>query len=691
MISEVFIAILVTGVLWFSNGKAAVKTLSQNLSEEISRRVEDKINTLLDSARQHASSQADLFESGLIAIGSDNQQALTLAYQQSTLERNPGITTLFTCSPGGELVGLQREPDGGFTLLRSQAGKPGLAETFSTGEVLVDADFDATQRPWYQLAMEKSRSGWTPVYKFAGIPQLGLSAFDVHADGDEFRMISVCDLTLGPLNSFLSQLQTSENGQTAILDPEGFLVASSALDSVEEVKDKNGETVEYQRVKGLESKSPVIRESIRKLTVTFGDSSTWPEKGNLQFETEVGVIYLSWLSISLGGESRWINLLAIPRSDLTSETSQRTKTTAVAFLILILITIPLVWRTAEGITRPVMELNQGIDLISQFKIEDPENGLNFRPSRLRELSEMQMRMEGMQHALASFEKYVPSRVVRKLVTEDKIAVPGMEEATACIFFSDIVGFTEVAESLDPDLLVQLGGEYLEGMSQQIHQQGGIVDKFIGDAIMAFWIAEVDGKRVTAKACQAALLSQKSLVNLRKDWRRRDLPELRARIGLHTGPVRVGNIGSSTRLNYTILGDSVNLSSRLEGLNKIYGTEILVSEEVRSIARDEFHFRKLDQVSVKGRRKGGSVHELVCRTEEATQQQLDFSHQHEAALSEYISGDFEKAKNNFAELFKSYPDDRSIKIILDRCKDLIEQPPESWTGVISIDRNIKDNG
>ena len=267
----------------------------------------------------------------------------------------------------------------------------------------------------------------------------------------------------------------------------------------------------------------------------------------------------------------------------------------------------------------------------------------------------------------------------------------MEEAKACIFFSDIIGFTEVAESLDPDQLVKLGGEYLEGMSQRIHQQGGILDKFIGDAVMAFWIAELDGRRVTSKACHAALLSQESLKVLRQDWRSRNLPALRARIGLHTGPVRVGNIGSSTRLNYTILGDSVNLASRLEGLNKVYGTSIMASEEVRRIAGDEFHFRMLDQVAVKGRRQGGVIHELICRAEEATGKQREIAQIHESALEEYFAGNFTTALKRFKTIHDIEPDDRPAEILATRCEQLITEDPQDWDGVVSIDRNIKDNG
>lgn len=692
MISEVLVAILVTGFLWYSNGKSAVDTLSKQLSSEIELRIEERILTVLESAKSHSANQANVFSSQLIPLGSENQRELTYSYQKGVLKRNSHITTLFTCSPDGELFGIQRSDSGQYLKLQSTPGKPGLTETSPDGKVSFIANFDATVRPWFTEAMAKKKSGWTPVYRFSGIPQLGITHFEVNTDKDGVSLISACDLTLGPLNQFLSELDTTEHGQIALLDPKGILVASSALDSFKRLKSKSGEEASYRRVRGIESPTPIIREAVQHLTQIHSESpSTWPTSGTVEMSSEAGDIFLSWLMVELDEDQKWISLLAVPRSDLTMEVSERTRFTAIAFLILIVITAPLVWRTAEGITRPVMELNKGMDQIAQFKIEESDREHPPRPSRLRELNEMQSRMELMRHALTSFEKYVPSRVVRKLVTEDKIAVPGMEEAKACIFFSDIIGFTEVAESLDPDQLVQLGGEYLEGMSQQIHRQSGILDKFIGDAVMAFWIAEVDGRRVTSKACHAALQSQHRLKELRADWRQRNLPALRARIGLHTGPVRVGNIGSSTRLNYTILGDSVNLASRLEGLNKVYGTSIITSEEVHRIAAEDFHFRILDRVAVKGRRQGGTIYELVCPVGEASKEQIELAQMHEAALEEYFQGNFDQALNSFNSIRSLAPEDAPSQILVSRCEELIAHPPTEWAGVISIDRNIRDNG
>jgi adenylate cyclase len=227
------------------------------------------------------------------------------------------------------------------------------------------------------------------------------------------------------------------------------------------------------------------------------------------------------------------------------------------------------------------------------------------------------------------------------------------------------------------------------MSQQVLDHSGIVDKFIGDAVMAFWIAEVDGSRVTTAACRAALNSQRQLKLKRKEWKHRELPQLKARIGLHTGSVLVGNIGSHNRLNYTVLGDTVNLASRLEGLNRIYGTEIIVSEEIATIVAKEMHCRIIDHVAVKGRRKGGTIYELVCSLDQATEIQEEIAFLHDEALQLYKIGSFEIAAKAFSKLLAKHPADAPSKALLERCQNLAANPPESWPGYSSLDRNIKE--
>ncbi|MGE4632868.1 MAG: adenylate/guanylate cyclase domain-containing protein [Planctomycetota bacterium] len=683
MVGEIILAIGITGWLWYDNGNASVRSLTIDRCKEISARVESQIETLLATARNAAGAQIDFIKTDLVGLSSSGNRQRLLDYQMSFLRRHPYLTSIGLGITDGQLAAAQRDPDNTLKELYSDAGEDILYEKNLGEDVVESTPFVTTARPWFLKANEKRRPGWTEVYKFAGSPpQLGVSAFDLVTDDDsEIIAITICDITLGPVDEFLNQLYLTENGRSAVLDRNGLLIAISQGRSLNE--DEEGNLI---RVTAKSCDDQLIKETVLTLEQDLGDISEWPMAGSREITTQIGTVLLVWQTIRSQQDIDWISLIAIPSVDLIAGISERTRWTGIAFLLLILLTIPIVWRTAGGITRPVRELNIEMKQIARFEIE----GTSGKPSRLTELNQMQNRMEGMRHALASFEKYVPSRVVRQLVTEDRVAVPGMEEATSCIYFSDVVGFTTIAETLPPEQMVMLAGEYLQEMSHQVLEHSGIIDKFIGDAIMAFWIAEVDGTRVTARACQAALKSQKRLEELRSDWKKRDLPQLRARIGLHTGPVLVGNIGSQNRLNYTVLGDTVNLASRLEGLNRIYGTEIIVSAEVAQIVADEMHCRILDHVAVKGRRAGGAIYQLVCEQDQATDSQQTIAYLHAEALEKYEAGNFEDAASAFEEMHREFPDDSPAGILADRCKELIKHPPENWAGFTLLDKTIQDS-
>jgi len=211
-----------------------------------------------------------------------------------------------------------------------------------------------------------------------------------------------------------------------------------------------------------------------------------------------------------------------------------------------------------------------------------------------------------------FGKYVSPVVIDNLIKNpDKINLGG-EKRNITIFFSDIRGFTSISEKLEPEELVRLLNDYLTEMTSIIIKNQGLVDKFMGDAIMAFWGAPLDQPDHAEMACLSSLEMMDKLRELQKKWKKEGIPSFDIGIGLNSGDAIVGNMGSSNRFDYTAMGDNVNIASRLEGLNKIYGTNIIISENTYKIIKDKFKTRKLDTVKVKGKKKPIVIYELLSR-------------------------------------------------------------------------------
>jgi adenylate cyclase len=187
---------------------------------------------------------------------------------------------------------------------------------------------------------------------------------------------------------------------------------------------------------------------------------------------------------------------------------------------------------------------------------------------------------------------------------------GGQKKEMTVLFSDIRGFTTLSEKLEPEKLVAILNEYFTAMTEVILQSGGVLDKFIGDAIMAFWGAPQEAPDHAQRACRTALKMIAKLEELKKEWSKRDLPEINIGVGINSGQMIVGNMGSAKRFDYTVIGDNVNLASRLEGLNKQYGTSIIISQFTYDKVKEKFEGEFLDKVAVKGKEIPVEIFKLV---------------------------------------------------------------------------------
>ncbi len=275
----------------------------------------------------------------------------------------------------------------------------------------------------------------------------------------------------------------------------------------------------------------------------------------------------------------------------------------------------------------------------------------------------------------AFKSYVSPQVLEVIVKNPESLKLGGEKKVITVLFSDIRDFTTISENMDPQKLVKFLNSYLSPMTDIVLKKGGMLDKYIGDAIMAVFNAPLDLPDHADRACECALEMVKTLGEISPRLRREFGQDIRIGIGINTGEAVVGNMGSHRRFDYTAVGDTVNLASRLEGLNKVYNTSILVSEFTKNSLKKEFLLRKVDKVIVKGKTKPIEIYELMEDTPENRSKKEIF----ERALDLYMEGRFEEAYQVFLECMNEF-DDKVCEVFLRRCRQLEKEKPANWRGV-----------
>jgi adenylate cyclase len=301
-----------------------------------------------------------------------------------------------------------------------------------------------------------------------------------------------------------------------------------------------------------------------------------------------------------------------------------------------------------------------------------------RPSAFRDVAEAGESLEQAKTALRALGKYAPLDLVRQLYEARLEPMLGGRIQEVTLLFSDIAGFTSVSEGLSPDRLAVALGAYLEVVTSAIHATGGIIDKYTGDGVMAIWNAPRPLERHAERACEAALACREATERLFASPAWQGLAPWATRFGIHRGEASVGHFGAPDRMSFTAMGDSVNLASRLESLNKQYGTSILVSGAVEAEARERFFFRRLDRVAVKGKNEGVEIFELLGRRDAlgaaADGVAVDV---YERALDAYRAQRFEEA----LALLRSRDGDPPSRVLAERCERFLSMPPPpDWDGI-----------
>jgi adenylate cyclase len=288
----------------------------------------------------------------------------------------------------------------------------------------------------------------------------------------------------------------------------------------------------------------------------------------------------------------------------------------------------------------------------------------------------------------AFGQYLSPEVIRRLLVNPQLVEPKKTDIT--VMFSDIRGFTTISEKLDAQELALFLNQYLSDMTGLVFEHHGTLDKYIGDAVMAFWGAPFEEPGHAARGCNTGLKMMDRVREMQKKWEAEGKPHLDIGIGLNTGVASVGNMGSVLRYGYTALGDTVNLSSRLEGLNKDYGTHILVNESTYAAAKDDgFDFRELDLIRVKGKLQPVTIYELIGRTGQNSVYGTPGDVRARISLFQqarelYRKRQWAEAQKTFQIILDKWPDEGPSRTYWKRCQDyLFDEPPSGWDGVFTM--------
>jgi len=454
--------------------------------------------------------------------------------------------------------------------------------------------YDTRKRRWYRETMKADRPRVSPpsLAFSIGAPVITVSA----PLRGKVPGVIAADLKLDTFNDFVQAQRPGEHGIVVIFDSNGSLIAHPDL--AQFIADAMTHPSQSQLPNIKEINSGVVAAALR--------SSQGRGNYDGTVRDEQGRDYLFRLAKFNSGDLKPTIMLLAAQEDFAQDIRRLQFTGLLLAILATVAFIPLVWIFGSGMSRSLKAITG--EAVKLQKLAEPAPAPI--TSRVREINDLGNAMNLAQRAISSFARFVPKELVRRVVDNSISTELGGVRAEITLVFTDVRDFTTIAEAADPDILMRQTSRYFSAVTEAFLAEGGTIDKFIGDAVMVFWNAPNPQPDHVERACRAALAARSACRKLNSQFEAEGLKPFFTRFGIHVGDVVVGNLGSYERMNYTALGNTVNLAARLEGLNKQYGTEILASEAVCLRARHCFAFKAVGAVIAKGMTRETRVFELV---------------------------------------------------------------------------------
>lgn len=613
------VVVLVIGLtlvfLSFSRMSAVTQSAAGKFIDKVAELSAGRIDTQLRLIKSSLDLLSDMPPVQTAAIGDGSRLYPLMA---SMLRNNEHLFSLYIGYDDGSFVELDyidragaearerlQAPEGavfrGVLIFRRQNTTAEARIVFLDGELakLGDTtgprDFDPRNRPWYVEAGKSDRSGLTGPYVFFATRKHGYTVHQKMRDGR--TGVVAGDIILDTAEQMLNRDRLTASSVAFLFDDAGRVLAHPDMSHYlrRDAAERGADMIPHLRNDDMNGVARAIR--------------AWKQTGIPQqfFYDADGRQYAAAFRQVEGAGAANLRVAVLAPFDefFATIVSERSRLVAIT-LGFVVAMLPLVFLIGSLLSKSLQALADQTDRIQRFELGPT------RPVRssIREIDELGRSVSTMRVVAQTFSQFVPKRLVQQLVETGTALELGGTRRDVTLLFTDVAGFTELTERADPAQVMQYTSRYFAAISNEIMAHGGTVDKFIGDGLMAMWNAPADDDDHVLNACAAALALVRANERLNAEFEREGWPAYHTRCGLHTGDAIVGNVGSTDRMNYTALGANVNLAARLEGLNKNYGTSILVSEAVRDRASHRFEFRAIDRIRPKGFDQTFQIYELI---------------------------------------------------------------------------------
>jgi adenylate cyclase len=644
VLASIVISATIVHTMWWRVADANSRALAANINQQIVAAVQKELASLVIEARAaHAAIRTLFFQNVLDTREADKREFVFLAQLQS----HPALSWIAFGWPDGSFFAAHKLGDKHIEMMEIAIDDGADKRRVDRYQVFTDdiefenrsfvaTNYRVTEQDWFATANRLDSPRWFNISVHPGTVRPAIAyagPVDVYQKRQGVLAVVIEHTRLA---RFLSQLAVGKSGAAFILGPPPAIIATP--------------DPEADEIMPAVTSHPLL--AVARAALSAASTSTAPDRAINLRQVDAGLAYaVSLTPLALPG---WTLATVIPEAEFLGEVEATTRRLLAGSVIVIVAAGLLsAWLARRIIAAPLMRIAAELKHVEQFELQRVKR----HPSHLIEIDNLSRNITDMARGLAAFRKYIPADLVKMLVGQIVDPHPGGAVRPMTVMFSDVAGFTGLSERLG-DGIIPILSTYLDTMSREVNAHGGTIDKFIGDAVMAFWGAPATNPAHAVDACKAALACQRAIrISELQDDRGRPL---KIRIGINSGSMLVGNIGSDVRLNYTVIGDAVNVASRLEATNKDFGSEIIIGEETRRLALRVFELIALADDQPRPRWISG----------------------YEVGLAAYRARNFTNAISLFEKVL-SVRDDPPTRIMIERCRTLLANPPgDEWEPVLA---------